>query len=348
VLFTACETTPIPPAEPPEYEFLTNVEVGSQPAKIYYDASKSQFHVFCLGTDIDYDTEKDPEDENPSWWVINKNDLSNPQKKMEFDFGFLGFPFRPCFDLDDRILFISQKGQIKRYDIDNFIRIADNIGDYYAPPPAITKQGDTLFLSTTPSSSNPGKLVIYNLRKKEEVGRIDAGFSIQQTIYYELNGKKMLAIMSEGHGNQDAMLQFVELKSTGAETVKKFENIGNYANFISMIGGKLFLLLNGSNEIMEFNLNNLAIVKTFSTGTSGFDGPREAVIVNSFDELYVTSYNGDVRVFDTNTGILKKTYPVDSKAEGLFLLENEMFLVCNISNANYTANNKVSIFLVKK
>ena len=345
VVLSGCDTTPIPPAEPPEYEFSMSVEVGSQPAKIYFDNMTGFFHIFCLGKDVDFDGNKDAEDENPSWWIINKNDLSNPQKKMEFDFGFIGFPFRPHFDLDDRTLFISQSGEIKQYNIDNFDLMSTDIGDYYAS--AITKEGDTLFLSTTPEYGKPGKVIIYNYKNKQVAASITAGLNVQQTLYYELNGKKMLAILSEGVGNQDAMLQFVELKSTGAEVVKTFDGIGNGGNFITLIGCKLFLSLNISNEIMEFNLNNFSVVKTFSTGTSGFNGPREVAIVNSFSELYVTTYNGDVRVFNTNTGLLKKTYLVDSKAEGIYLLNDEMFLVCNISNTDYTANNKVSIFLAK-
>lgn len=345
VVLSACDTSPIPPTEPPEYEFSKNFEVGSQPSKIYYDDATGLFHVFCLGKDVDFDGIKDAEDENPSWWVINKNDLSNPEKKMEFDFGFMGFPFRPNFDIFDRTLFISQSGEIKQYNIDNFDLMSTEIGDYFAS--AITKVGDTLFLSTTPEYGKPGKVIIYNYKNNQEAAIITAGLNVQQTLCYELNGKKFLTILSEGLGNQDAMLQFVELKSTGAEVIKTFDGIGSGGNFITIQGGKLFLLLNISNEIMEFNLSNFSIVKTFSTGTAGFNGPREAVIVNSYSELYVTTYNGDVRVFNTNTGFLKKTYTVDSKAEGLYLLNDEMLLICNISNSDYTANNKVSIFLKK-
>ncbi|MFH1049492.1 MAG: hypothetical protein V1779_01020 [bacterium] len=346
VVLSSCDkTTPITPVVPSEYEFSENIEVGSQPAKIYYDNTTGLFHVFCLGKDVDYDGFKDADDENPSWWVINKNDLSNPQMKMEFDFGFMGFPFRPHFDLKDRTLFISQSGKTKMYDIDNFSLISDDIGDYYAS--AISRKGDTLFISTNPEFGTSGKVIIYNYIAKQEVGSITGGLSVQQTLYYELNGKKMLAILSEGLGNQDAMLLFTELKSTGAEIVKTFEGIGNWGNYITMIGGKLYLILNLSHKIMEFNLNNFTITKTFSTETSGYNGPREAVIVNTYDELYVTTYNGDVRVFNTKTGALKKTYQVDSKAEGMYLLSDEMFLVCNITQGVSTANNLVSVFLVK-
>ncbi|ROL57530.1 hypothetical protein D9V86_12240 [Bacteroidetes/Chlorobi group bacterium ChocPot_Mid] len=345
MVLSACETTPLPTTEPTEYEFFKNVEVGSQPAKIFYDEAKGLFHIICLGKDVDFDGIKDTDDENPSWWIINKNDLSNPQKMLEFDFGYMGFPFRPCFDWNERSFFISQSGEIKQYNIDNFNLVSTGIGNYYAS--AISKDGDTLYLSINQENGKPGRVIIYNYKNKQEISSITAGLNVQQVLNYQLNGKKMLAVMSEGLGNQDAMLQFVELKITGAEVVKKFENIGKYANFMTMAGGKLFLILNGSHEIWEYNLNDYSITKTFSSGTSGFNGPREAVIQNSYEELYVTTYNGDVRVFDTKTGALKKTYPVDSKAEGMYLLKDEVFLVCNISNADYSANNKVSIFRAK-
>ncbi len=345
VVLSACDTTPIPPAEPPEYEFSMNVEVGSQPAKIYFDNTTGLFHVFCLGKDVDFDGIKDAEDENPSWWVINKNELNNPQKKMEFDFDYMGFPFRPCFDAKDRKLYISQSGRLKEYDIDNFSLISDNSVDNLTS--AISKAGDTLFLSVKHESNVYGRLNFYNIRTRKIDESLDVGLNLQQTQYFELNEKKYIAFICEGMGNRDAAISFAELSEARVKMVKSFWEIGNIANYMTIIGGRLFLIFNGSHEIWEINLNDFSVVKTFSTATSGFNGPREAVILNSYDELYVTTYNGDVRVFDTNTGALKKTYSVDSKAEGLCFYKDEMFLVCNISNSDYTANNKVSIFLEK-
>lgn len=342
IVFSACEKTITdPPYIPKEFEFFKNVVVGSQPSKIYYDNQTKNFHIFCLGIDANYNGQFDAGDENPSWWVINEDDIENPIMKQEFNFGYMGFPFRPCFDLNDRLLFISQNGKILSYNIDDFSLVDGNVGSYDAS--AISKIGDTLFLSIIPGPSERGYVILYNYKTRKEIGKINSGINTRQTIYYEINKKKMLAILSEGSGNDDVELQFLELRKDSIYPFIVFKNIGKTGNYLERYVNLLAVVMNFSNEVIIIDLSNLAVKKTINTGTSGFDGPREASFVSS-SELLVTTYTGDVRFIDINSETIKKIFPVASKAEGICIKRDEYMLVSNISNPNYSANNIISIF----
>jgi hypothetical protein len=85
-------------------------------------------------------------------------------------------------------------------------------------------------------------------------------------------------------------------------------------------------------------------VKTLYTGTKGYNGPRESVVKG--DYLYVTTYAGDIRVFDLRTGVLVSIFPAKDgvKCEGLTFIDDNTFAVAEVSNADYSSNNIVSIF----
>jgi len=344
IILSGCDSSFDPGwVNPIEFEFLKNVEVGKQPSKIYYDEATHTFHVFCLGVDLNWDGIKDAGDENPSWWIIDKNDTDIPQKKMEFNFGSMGLPFRPAVDFDEGLLFISQDGKIKTYNMNNYSFIED-VGDYWAD--AISKIGDFLFLSMNPIQNDNGEVLVYNYKTNEEFGKIQGGLYTKQTVYYESGGKKILAIVSEGLGNGDAMLQFAELKQNSLELVRTYSGLGNYGNFLAYNGNQLAYILNGSHEIMLINPNDFSVTQTINTGTDAFNGPREAVF-NSTSELLVSTYNKDFRLINLNSGNVKEIYPVVSKAEGLCLVKDELLLVCNISNVDYTPGNVISVFQIK-
>ena len=342
IVFSGCEkTTTVPPVIPKEFEFFKNVEVGSQPSKIYYDSETKKFHIFCLGKDLNFNEQFDTGDENPSWWALNEDDIENPIKEKEFDFGYMGFPFRPCFDLKERLLFISQNGKILSYNINNFTLVDANIGSYAAS--AISKIGDTLFISINPVKSERGYVIIYNYKTREELKKINSGINVRQSVYYETNKKKILAILSEGTGNNDVELQFIELRKDSIYPLTVFKEIGKTGNYIERYVNLLAVVMNGSNEVIIIDLSNIAVKKTINTGTTGFDGPREAVFLSS-SELLITTYSGDVRLIDINAESIKKIFPVDSKAEGICIKKDEYMLVSNISNTDYSANNIISIF----
>lgn len=344
VLLVGCQNDdPVTPTVTKKFEFLQNIEIGSQPARIYYDETNQLFHVFCLGVDLDYDGQKDEGDENPSWWTVNKNDLSNPVKKLEFDFGFLGFPFRPYLDFTNRKLYISQSGLIKVFSLDSYSKIDEIAGDYYAT--AISGNNNYLFLSV-PEYQKNGKVAVLDINTKQEISSISAGLNVQQNLYYELNAKQMLAVMSEGDGNGNAMIQFFEINSGILTSLKKFDGLGNFGNHISIYKNHLVYTLNGSHKLIIFDLNNFSITKNISIGTVGFEGPRETAF-NSDNEIFVSTYKGDIRKYNLASGLMEQQLSTDSKAEGISILQNDIMLVANISKPDYSVNNIISIFKAK-
>lgn len=345
-ILNACKenTTSTLPIEVKEFEFLQNIEVGKQPAEIYFDEQKNLFHIFCLGADLNFNGEKDAGDENPSWWIFNKNDLTKATKVLDFDFGYMGFPFRPYFDIDNRQLIFSQNGKLKEYSIDDYSLISDNLSDYFAS--SVWKDGDILFLSISTGYTTPGYIIAYNTKTKVVIDSIGSGINVQQILGYTINGEKNFVVISEGTGSNDALLQFLTFNNNKFNLVKSFENIGNNANKMTILNNILALTLNGSNTVLIIDLNNLNIVNDIDIQTTGLSGPRE-VAFDGFGNIFVSTYNNDVRQFNYTTGEFIKTFEVDSKAEGISIIPNELMLICNISKSDYSANNIISIFTAK-
>lgn len=345
-IINACKENSVTtlPIEAKNFEFLQNVEVGSQPAEIFYDEETHLFNIFCLGVDLNYNNIKDAGDENPSWWVIDKNNITKATKVMDFDFGTIGFPFRPFIDYNNRYILLSQNEKIKKYNLDDYSLMSDNIADFKAS--AIYKNNDILFLSISTGYTTPGYLIAYDTKTRTVLDSIEAGINVQQILNYQKNGKSQMVILSEGMGNNDALLQFVEFINGKFNLIKKIDSIGNFANKMTISKNLLAVTLNGSNKILLINLDNFSKISDFDTQTTGYDGPREAVF-DGFGNIYVTTYSGDIRKFDYTNGELIEILSVDSKAEGVSIIPNELMLVCNISKPDYSVNNLVSVFRTK-
>jgi hypothetical protein len=104
--------------------------------------------------------------------------------------------------------------------------------------------------------------------------------------------------------------------------------------------------LNGSHKLIIFDLNNFSITKNISIGTVGFEGPRETAF-NSDNEIFVSTYKGDIRKYNLASGLMEQQLSTDSKAEGISILQNDIMLVANISKPDYSVNNIISIFKAK-
>ena len=76
--------------------------------------------------------------------------------------------------------------------------------------------------------------------------------------------------------------------------------------------------------------------------TEGYNGPRETLFLSD-NLIAVTTYNADLRIFNTDSKTLVKTINLDAKAEGM-AIGNDFMLVCmpNIKDS-YDANKTVAI-----
>ncbi len=333
--------------EPLKKFVLSNeIEVGSQPAEIYYDKSSGIYHIFCLGKDVNYNGVKDAEDENPSWWIVYKTNLDLAIKRIEFDFGNMGFPFRPFIDFDNDRLYISQNNSLKIYDLNTSELITQIDLSYNAN--SISVDGNILYLSITKSFDSPGAVESYDLNTFEKISSTTCGFYVSQNLIFSKDNNKYLAVISQGNGSNNSILDIFKINNGNFAKIKSFDSLGNFANHIFLNDDELFVTMNGSHKIYVIDLDAFTIKNTINTTTDGYNGPREVAILND-QYLFTTTYNKEVIVFNKNTGMKLDSYSVNGKTEGLaFGDDSKQLLVAEINDENYSPINKVAVFILEK
>lgn len=346
ILFFSCsDDNSTQPQKLKKFFLNAEIEVGSQPAEIFYDENTGIYHIFCLGKDINYNGVKDENDENPSWWVLNQSNLSSPVKKIDFDFGNMGFPFRPFVDFTNKKLYISQNNFLKIYDLNT----SDLINQFEIPynATAISVEGNYLYLSIVKSFDQVGELESYDLNTFKKTGSVTCGYSVGQSIIYTLNNNKYIAVISQGNGAENSILDIFLINNGSFTQIKRFENLGNFANHIAIYNDELYLTINGSHKIYVIDLKDHTVKNIINTLTNGYNGPREIALLDE-KYLFTTTYDKKILIFDKNNGSLLDSYLINNKTEGLaFGANGNQLLVAEINDENYVPINKVAVYKVE-
>jgi YVTN family beta-propeller protein len=336
-----------------EFHYGTNKNftVGNQPMAVSVDKSV-RAHVLCIGTDFNYNGQKDEGDEAPSWWVsepINGNlaSLTNFHKVKDFSFGALGgFPVRPCFDYENSILYITENYAVATYNLNTYELIDSAVAPINAS--AISIDGDYLYLSVTPYS-NEGMVIKYNYKTKTPIDTLTKLMYPRQTLPY-WNGS--LAVLEEN--NFASNLSKIYLYDVSGSQFLKFAEIsvGDVANHMAIKGNNLYVTMNGSNEIKIIDLNTRTVIDSIKLSTSGYNGPRESAIAGDNDDfkkntIFTTSYNG--YIYEINNGKVTDSVMSHGKTESISIPEYSNFPVMIVTNcnqsSNYSADTVVTLYM---
>jgi DNA-binding beta-propeller fold protein YncE len=125
-------------------------------------------------------------------------------------------------------------------------------------------------------------------------------------------------------------------------------DVGDTPNHLLIHDGRAYVTVNGSHHIIVVDLAERKVIDTIKTGTSGYDGPRESAIDTKDPDgrmrLYVTTFTGDVRIFDLATGQRTGTLAVGAKPEGLAIIGRELWVTRTFVEGGYAAARDVVIF----
>lgn len=294
------------------FEYLT---VGKQPVKSYYDVNKGILHVFCLGEDSNFNGEFDDGDEAPSWWIVtNIQDNLEAQKVRDFDFASLRFPFRPAIDEENDLLYIAHNDRVAQYDLLDYSVLNDNL--WTGTPVSVTIAGPHLLITVAGNFDETGEIIVYDKFNGNVLQSIETGINPQKSLYFSHNGQIWFAILNNGsYDTNESNLQYAVLPHMQQPELKEV-NVGLTANDIEYINGKIYIVANGSHEILELDLETDEL-SSLNLGTNGFDGPRSINSFryeddeNEFDVITVANYSGNISaIFPenlSNAGLL----PVD-------------------------------------
>jgi hypothetical protein len=99
--------------------------------------------------------------------------------------------------------------------------------------------------------------------------------------------------------------------------------------------------MNGSHQIQIIDLLSRRITRTIPTGTTGFNGPRESVLIGN--TIYTTTYSSDVRAFDITTGREVARYNPRGKPEGIAALGNSIVVANAFEAGGFNSANTVVV-----
>lgn len=309
-----------------------NIPVGLQPVSIIY--ANSLVHVFCEGQDMNFNGIIDAGDTPSSWWIIDPA-TNTVRSHINFEQGFLQFPFRAAMSAN--VLFVSHLGRVRSFNIKTQKLAQDTVATASAGSQirGLAFLNNILYMSVTKDYTNPGVVLAYNTFTKMMLDSTSAFANTQQIVLFTTSlNKSGRLVLSEGtFGNQDSKLQISKLDSSG-KFITKALNLGNAGNHIYVRGDSAFVCVNGSNNIVVVDLNSESVVRTISVGTSGFNGPRESTSIG--DDLFVTTYNSDVRRFSISTGELTETFSTGSKSEGITVINGKLWIANEYQKDSYT------------
>jgi len=306
---------------------------------------ENRYYVPTLGVDFNFDSEADfdsgeqlstiysfvPEGSEPF-------DYANSGTEIELPF-YLNFPVNTNVS-SDGVIVLPSGNKVYMYDVaEGEITDSLDAGMYVSTAFSVL---DYLVLGQRDYAAGKSYARIINdvvgIDVSEEVGNniVDLG------VYQNSAGFGVVSLSEGTFGEEDAKVNILKLGFTGF-TENISIDVGATGSGIAMNIGqtKAAIVMNGSHEVHIIDLLTAEKEFTFSTGTSGFAGPRNAEYVGN--ELYVTTYAGKVLIFNPSTGDKLSEITIDGNTEGIAASDNHIY-VANNNYSNYSPNNRILAF----
>jgi hypothetical protein len=301
--------------------------IGRVPLWIAFGPSESDTspqstaYILSAGVDANFNGVEDSADVPPGLDLIRVHSMGVEQLGLSLPWGPFSFPLRPV------VGWIVQGQGVNFY---AYLPRPDRVALYQLPIPgeperliypagaaAVALHGDTIVLSRRVSES-VGHLVRLSLRGEPLDTLVVFGCRNIQQVLYDAARQQYIVLCEGTFGQNNSVVQF--LRPGEARIVP----VGGTGNFLLLSGDTLLVVANGSHELYLLDagtglwLSRLPI----SVGTSGFGGPREAVLLylpNGQATALVSTYSRDVRWIDLASGEVLQILPTQGLAEGMAL-----------------------------
>ncbi|MBI3258592.1 MAG: T9SS type A sorting domain-containing protein [Ignavibacteriae bacterium] len=324
----------------------STITVGKQPLAII--PVENTVHVFCNGDDMNFNNiyEPDSGDVAASWWILDAQ-TQTVLKHREFTDQYLPFPFRAGIGYDT--LYVGAGNHVSTFNIntqemiqDKAIIVPDSVGTIHAV--SVQIEGDehtaVAVMSCIKDYLTPGYIIaaangFTYILPPTKIGP-------QQVVNYTNpnDSSDNAAILCEGSFGVEN--SFLQLNNGFTSTDILLGNGGNHIFYQGKDHDSMYVTVNGSHKVVIVDLKTQAIVKTISTGTTEYNGPRESVIIGK--TLFVTTYNSDVREFNIETGAMTGILESKGKPEGLTVINGKLWVANAFIEKSYTVGNTIAVF----
>lgn len=291
-------------------------------------------HVFTAKVDANYNDTLNTGDRPATWQIIDQSTLTT-QRTLEFPWANVGSS-RPWLAASIDRMYVGVGDSVVAYvaTTQQYISATGggmSYGLYY------DDEAQEIYSSRRTSYTDPGVVHVTSLATQNEWD-VPVGVNPQQLVGYRstVNGRGV-AIVNEGaFGQNDGSL--ILYGQDGQSTIVP---LGDTPNHVLVSGDSAYVTVNGSHTIVVVDLNLERAIDTIPVGTNGYDGPREAAIKDG--RLFVSTFAGDVRIFDIATGTRVGFIQHGPKAEGLAIVGNSLW-VTRAMDANYGADSGVVMY----
>ncbi len=310
------------------WEFVrTHAALGKTPLGLFWGPRESDpdptstAYVLCAGFDANFNGQNDPGDEPPSITVAWEENGGEASLNVRLPWGVPSFPLRPAVVRQNEqfVLYLPRRDRVSRHTLLPAINPFHEDTVLRSPAQAVLVLGDTLFVSQRISSDPEVGLILRLIPGQGLVDtiRLSSCPNIQQLLWDAR--RRQLIVLCEGiFGQRNSVLHFLpNAKDSNSALVP----IGDTGNSMLLAGDTLVVVANGSHEVYLIDpATRLWHRMPLEIGTSGYGGPREAILLElptGQRTLLVSTYSRDVRWIDLATGAVLQILPLSGLAEGM-------------------------------
>ncbi|MBC8125256.1 MAG: hypothetical protein H7X70_05940 [Candidatus Kapabacteria bacterium] len=295
-------------------------------------------HVFCARVDVNFNGALDSGDEPATWVQIDPATLL-PLRSYTFPWADVKAS-RLGISETAKALFVGVDNTVEHFSLETQARIGVVYTGQVSAVSA-TLGGAAIYVSHRPSFTEPGSVVQITLATGDSVV-YQAGPNPQQSARFitSTNAQGLLTLSEGNFGQPTGLFDIWKQSVLGAGRTSHV--VGDTPNHFCVSGDSAYVTVNGSHWIVVINLFTTEAVDTILVGTSGFDGPRESVVSNG--RLYVSTFAGDVRVFDVATGTRIGSIKLDAKPEGIALNGTDLWVTRAFVAGGYSAERNVAVY----
>jgi len=314
------------------------IPTGKQPVKIIPHNDK--VHVFCALTDVNFNGLRDEGDSPASWYIMDAKTGAVLSSK-EFEWYGTDYVMTAALDIEKNIMYCNDTYEVRKF---NALSQQD-LGKIYSETSSglsLNQSGTVLALALRPNFTDAGKVILYNLENGDTTVQLKAGVNVRQTQFYDLdNNNRGIVVLNEGlFGSNSSWLYIWTL--TAEKTSVDSVLLGNTGNHVFVEGDYAYATVNGSHRIVIVDLYLKSIVDTISTETFGLNGPREAIKIGK--ELFVTTFEGDVRRISLETKKITEKFISHGKPEGLAKVGEKIWIADAYQQGQFSVDSTVSIW----
>ena len=314
-------------------------------------------HVFCNGNDIDFDGIYEPNNgELPASWLKYHAKSGNLIARKEITHTYFSIPFRPAFTNSN--FYNPNRNSIEVYDLTSQKLIDSAVLTLPNPQSTITalcvlslnlggEEKTVIAMSHKTSFTQNGFFGLYSIADKKIIAETEVGINPQMIkAFRNLLGEVEFAILCEGTfgGKNSKLYRLLPTPSSGLPFKTEFYDLGDTGNFFIIQDQLALTVMNGSHEIIPFNLATNTVLPGYPTGTTGYDGPREIVLDTITNRVFVSTYASDIRIGSYISGDVLGILEPAGKPEGLAIIDGKLWACNAYKKGEYAPDSTIAIF----